>query len=161
MAVAARKMRSAATFSAFEYSLILPVFVLLGFARLAILCLPFRVYARFLGDQVNNHSVLPNLAGPRPTRAKRIGRMVRRTAKITPWKSLCLAQVMVASFLLRRAKIPYRVFFGLAAAATDNAPDPLNAHAWLRVGDTNLTGGQDVEIYTVVMVFEHFAEGAA
>lgn len=147
------------TLSAFEIALIVPVFILLGFARLAIMVLPFRTYARHFGQQTSGDLSPAVLPSPDTTRAQRIGRVVRRTAKITPWKSLCLAQVMVGSFLLRRAHIPYRVFFGIMPSAHDTAPDPLAAHAWLRVADTNVTGGQQVGMYTVVMVFENRAKG--
>lgn len=160
VSVALRKVRSATTFSAFEIALILPVFLLLGVARLAIIWLPFRTYARRLGKQVALEVPPSDLSAADLTRAKRIGKVVRRTAQITPWQSLCLGQALVAAVLMRTARIPYRVFFGLVPASDTQAPDLLAAHAWVRTGGTNLTGGQDVGKYTVVMVFEHQASAA-
>lgn len=52
LSVALRKAKALQTFSAFEIALILPVFLLLGLSRLAIIWLPFRIYATRLGQQV-------------------------------------------------------------------------------------------------------------
>ena len=48
--------------------------------------------------------------------------------------------------MLRRRGIPSTLYLGMTR-------DPVAAHAWLRVGDTNVTGGRDVERYAVVASF--------
>lgn len=158
--VALRKVRSLTTFSLFEIALIVPVFLALGCARLAIAILPFRTYARRMGRQSPLDTRAPSLSAAQLKRAKSIGRVVRSTANITPWASLCLAQAMVAAALLGVANIPYCVFFGLSSTSDPHAPDPLAAHSWVRAAETNLTGGQKVGMYTVVMVFERSPKGA-
>lgn len=160
LSVAARKLRTVTTFSAFEIALIAPVFVLLGAARVAVLCLPFRTYARHLGTQVGLNAPPLDLSDKATTRAHRVGRVVRSVAKVTPWQSLCLPQAMVAAFLMRVAGIPYQVFFGLVSGAAVKSPDPLAAHAWVRAGETNMTGGNRVGMFTVVAVFERRAKAA-
>lgn len=155
LSVVLRKMRSAKAMSWQEIALILPVFLLLGLARMAILTLPFRIYAPYFGRQIGLETPSPRPISARDqARVNRIGRVVRRTADATPWQSKCLAQASVASFLLRLVDIPYFAAFGLRVDDTDNTPDPLAAHCWVRVGDRNVTGGQDISDYTVVMVFD-------
>lgn len=154
VSLALRKARSATTFSAFEIGLVLPVFVLLGVARLAILTMPFRLYGRHLGREAGLQTATVAVSEAQMARAHSFGRVVRRTAKITPWASLCLAQAMVSSLLLRLADIPYCAIFGLARGGADDAANPMEAHVWVRTSDMNVTGGQDVSRYSVVMVFQ-------
>ena len=159
MSGALRKARTLTTFSCVEITLMGPVFVLLGLARLAILMLPFRFYAGRLGAQsklTTTHMVLEDVASLK--RAKGIGRVVRSMAQLTPWASLCLAQAMVAAFLLRLFMLPYCVVFGVAPAADKQRDNPLDAHAWVTVGDMVVTGGQGIARFTVVKVFEHNAK---
>lgn len=156
VATALRKVRSATTFSVREIFLIAPVFVALGLARLAILILPFRVYARVFGQQGGLEVADVPASDRDMARARSVGRIVRRTAHNTPWASLCLAQAMVAAVLLRGAGISFCAIFGLAPGGADES-DPLAAHVWVRVGDYNVTGGQDVRRFTVVKVFQNRA----
>lgn len=157
VATALRKMRSARAFSAFELALIPGVMVLLGLARLAVLTLPFRTYARFFGTQVALDQVPQALSPQSLARARTIGRVVRRGAGNTPWASVCLPQAMVAGLLLRLADIPHCVIFGVTREQAGQGSDPFAAHVWIRAGDTNVTGGQDVRAYTVVSVFQRRA----
>lgn len=154
VSVALRKARSATTFSAFEISLVLPVFVLLGVARLAILTVPFRIYARHLGREALLDTKTVAVSTAQMARTHSIARVVRRTAMITPWESLCLAQAMVSALLLRLSDIPYCAVFGLALKIDTTSDDLMDAHAWVRVDDMNVTGGQNVSRYTVVKVFQ-------
>jgi hypothetical protein len=48
--------------------------------------------------------------------------------------------------MLRRRGIRSTLYLGVAR-------DPITAHAWLRVGALNVTGGQDVARYAVVASF--------
>ena len=153
LSVALRKIRSAATFSATELALVPLVFVLLGVARLAILMLPFRSYVGLFGEVTDLSTVQGAATARAMSRQGSVGRVVRRTAKITPWESLCLAQAMVASVLLRASGVSFLVFFGVARADGDGSSDPLAAHCWVRVGEVNVTGGQNVSRFTVVKAF--------
>lgn len=155
LSVALRKLRSLTTFSLFEIAPILPVFVALGCARLAIAILPFRTYGRRTGTQSALDTQPPDLRVTDLSRAKSIGRMVRSTAKITPRASLCLAQALTVTFFLRLARLPYCVVFGLAAKAGTEDPDPLAAHAWVLADNVALTGRHGLARYTIVMVFKN------
>lgn len=150
-----RKARTLTTFSALEVALILPVFFLLGFSRAAILLVPFRRYANKFGEQVPLETTQPMLTNAGQNRAKSIGRVVRSVAHITPWASLCLAQAIVATWLLRLMKLPYCAYFGVASAKQEDAANPLDAHAWVMAGDIAVTGGRGHKRFTVVQVFQY------
>ena len=126
------------------------VFILLGFARLAILTIPFRYYARFLGTYEKTKIVTPILTSEQINAVRRIGRLVRATASITPWESLCLVQALVASLMLRRSRLPYILHFGLAKNIDPNTLDPMKAHAWIAAGPIAVTGGRGLVNFTVV-----------
>lgn len=154
VSVALRKMRSATTLSVAELCLIAPTFILLGAARVAILTMPFRRYAPMFGAQAGLQAVSQPLSDKDMARVQSIGRIVRRTAQITPWQSLCLCQAMVAALFLRIVGIPFCAIFGLAPGRDDAGSDPMQAHVWVRAGEYNVTGGQNVSQYTIVMGFE-------
>ena len=154
LSTAGRKIRSAAALTVFELTLVLPVFCLLGVARAAILLLPFARYARSFGKQGTSTPMSVALSDKQIQRIRQIGRVVRSTANVTPWRSLCLAQAMVAAFLLRIARIPHRTYFGVRPADESQSNDPFAAHSWVRCEDYNVTGGQNVSSYTVVNIFE-------
>mgnify|MGYP000097248993 CR=1 FL=1 len=160
LSTAGRKIRTASAMPALDLSLVVPVIILLGIARLAILLCPFRWYAKRLGQQVGLKPQTLQITPKQAYRARRTGRIVRLCARITPWQSLCLAQAMVATALLRLTKTPYHVYFGLSPKNGQNTPDPLAAHAWVRLDEYNITGGQNVGMYTVVNVFEYVAKDA-
>ncbi len=154
LSLALRKARTLTTFSALEVAFVLPAFLLLGLARLAILLLPFRVYARHFGA-VATLKPAPSVPSEADLkRARSVGRVVRSVANVTPWASLCLAQAMVAALLLRLIDVPYCVFFGVAPTQDQKNANPLDAHAWIMTGDAAVTGGRGHRRFTVVQVFE-------
>jgi hypothetical protein len=145
-----RKLKSFLRLPLFEKLLIPIVFILLGFARLAILTIPFRYYARLLGIYQQADIFIPLLTTEQAQWANRIGRVIRSTATITPWQSLCLVQALVASCLLRLVQIPYVLHFGLANNVAPDASDPMKAHAWVSAGMFAITGGRSLFKFTVV-----------
>lgn len=154
--LAFRKMRTATSFSFFELILVVPVVLLLGIARIMILTLPFRTYAGWFGDKVGTKAGPPQPLDDRAlNRATSMGLIVRTMAKLTPWKSLCLAQAMVITFLMRVSKLPYSIYFGLANGDKLDGATALNAHTWVMAGDTSLTGGNPAPMFTVVMIFQY------
>ncbi len=154
LSLAVRKARTLTTFSAFEIALVLPAFFLLGLARLAILLLPFRTYARHFGTKGSLNPTASLLSDADTSRAKSVGRVVRSVANVTPWASLCLAQAIVATLFLRLIDVPYCVFFGVAPTQDPKNAKPLDAHAWVMTGAAAVTGGRGHRRFTVVQVFE-------
>lgn len=114
----------------------------LALARVAVLALPFRVLTRRLGVR---HAETPAIAGADPA-SRRVAWAIAAAARRAPWRSECLEQAIAAKAMLRRRGIASTLYLGMAR-------DPVAAHAWLRVGDTNVTGGPDVARYAVVASF--------
>ena len=127
--------------------------LLLGAARLAILFLPFRWYVGWLGAPTElEENALP-LDDAQDAISRSIGRAVRATAGVTPWKSVCLPQAIAASILLKLRRIPHVTHFGLAPgeAAPDSAP--MKAHAWIIAGERIVTGAPVLPEYRIVASF--------
>jgi hypothetical protein len=114
----------------------------LGLARLAVVTLPFRVLAPRLGVR---RAETPATAPPRAATGC-VGWAVARAARRMPWRCECLEQAIAAKAMLRRRRIASTLYLGVAR-------DPVAAHAWLRVGSANVTGGQDVAQYAIVASF--------
>ena len=117
---------------------------LLGLTRLLTVVLPFRAIRHLLGEQRSPRSVDP-ASGPVPppvnardiNRARQIGSAVRTAARRTPWRSDCYPQALTARALLRLARVPHAVTFGVRR---DDAGE-LKAHAWVSAGKVAVTGG--------------------
>jgi hypothetical protein len=126
---------------------------LLGWYRAAILLVSFKRLARTL----RHHPLAmppPTLPPPIRDEAVAIGRLVAAAARVTPWQSLCLAQVLVAQRLLAKRNIPGQFYLGVrrGCESTDD-PTGLSAHAWLQCGDDIVNGRAGHEKFTVVSTF--------
>ncbi|PYS74611.1 MAG: lasso peptide biosynthesis B2 protein [Acidobacteria bacterium] len=127
--------------------LVLEAAVLLGFARLGVIVLPFRFLAAALGTQAADLERCETTT-PAPQIA-RVGWAVRRISCHTPWQSNCLTKAVAGRIMLRRRRIASTVYFGL----TKTRDGALQAHAWLSTGNSSMTGGSNLNRYTVVAKF--------
>ncbi|NOZ05052.1 MAG: lasso peptide biosynthesis B2 protein [Chloroflexi bacterium] len=142
-----RALRKLRELSWADRGLLLEASLWLGVARLALLTIPFRWIAPYLGQQKAESG--PEI-GPFPEDAVlRIGWAVRSVARRTPWESACLAQAIAADRMLQRRGIPGTLYLGMAKGETDE----WQAHAWLRCGPHILTGQQGHERFVVVSTF--------
>lgn len=114
----------------------------LAVARLAVMALPFRLLAPRLGVA---HAETPTVPS-RDAVPLRVSWAVGAAARRVPWRSECLEQAIAAKAMLRRRGIASTLYLGMSRS-------PVAAHAWLRVGDVNVTGGRDVARYAVVASF--------
>jgi len=143
LAVLWRKWRSFLKLP-FKSQILIPlVWLLLGLARAIILLLPFRFFSAWLGNSAKTTIYTPVLLPIQLNRAKSLGQVVRATANITPWESLCFPQALVACLLLRISGIPYIMHFGLARNTEPDCDDPMKAHAWVTAGAVAVTGGRN------------------
>ena len=76
--------------------------------------------------------------------AKLVGNRVNRSANHTPWESKCLVRALTAQKLLKRKKIESTLYLGVG-----QEDGKMTAHAWLRVGQMYVTGGNG-EGYAIV-----------
>ena len=131
--------------------LLVEAFCWLGLARLAILTVPFRRIAPFLGRTMKE---LPHDESRHLALAAGISRAVETAARHTPWESKCLARAMAAKLMLRRRGARSTLYLGLAKDENGG----LLAHAWLRYGEMILTGAP---VHMQCTVIATFAEGRA
>jgi len=119
----------------------------LGVSRLAILILPFRWIAPFLGQHMAS-SDENDKDGDRKTEVS-VSRAILTMSRHLPWESKCLVQAISGKMMLRRRQIPSTLYLGVAKKEDGD----LNAHAWLRAGDIIILGGGGLERFAVVSTF--------
>lgn len=123
---------------------------MLFFARMAVITLPFRWIAKGLGEKEAPSGDIDITSKADDLELNKIGWTIRRISDHTPWKSNCLAQAITAQKMLARRNRSSEMYFGLKRGETSE----MEAHAWLKSGDTVLTGGGNLDQYAVVAVFK-------
>ena len=128
--------------------LVCAAFVLLGLVRLMVLAIPFRYLTRVLGVAAYNQA--EQLPGTVQSVYPEIIRgVIQLVSPCTPWESKCLVQAITAKILLRFKGLSSTLYLGVAR----NDQHQLIAHAWLRCGQTIVTGGAVNHEFTVVSWF--------
>jgi len=119
----------------------------LGISRLAILMVPFRWIAPFLGTHMASSD--GNYAAAKHEAVRSVSRAILTMSRHLPWECKCLAQAISGKMMLSRRKIPSTLYLGVAKKKDGD----LNAHAWLRSGDIIILGGGGLERFAVVSTF--------
>jgi len=137
-------------YSFFAKAWFLPVWFMLGLAKLAIFTVSFKRLGSRLGVPVGNSPWIPLVDSSQQIRAKEISRVVQVAARYTPWDSNCFPQAIVARLLLGWYGVPYCIYFGVRKPADSKDFD---AHAWVASGRIRVAGRSSFARYTVVAVF--------
>ena len=96
--------------------------------------------------------------------ASRVGYVVEQTARVMPFRCVCLQQVLAARRMLRRRHLPATVYLGVLP---DEMPSPMAgpdvreasipgtaAHAWVTSGDKVVNGNTaDLGKYVILGTF--------
>jgi hypothetical protein len=128
-----------------DYILFVEAWFLLHFAKLVILLMPFKKIASRMGRlQIESTHDLQSME-----KTTQIEHAVRRASRYTLHDSKCYDQALTAKALLGQCSLPATIYFGLAKES-DNQ---LIAHAWVRCGNSIITGRAGVERFTVVACF--------
>jgi len=131
-----------------EKRLLVETTTLLFIARLLVLFLPFRVIAKRLGEHMTETTrQTPTL---QEETSVKIGRVIRKVSRHTPFRSLCLEQAITCKFMLNRRGISSTIYFGLTK---DEEALKLKAHAWTRSGSQTITGAKGRHQFKVVSTF--------
>lgn len=133
-----------------EQRFFIEAFFLTGVVRLAILLMPFRWLASVLGNQMQESPMQEEII--RLEFARRIGWVVETVSRYTPWESKCLVQAIVGKIMLRQRGITNTLYLGVGRDGVKS----LKAHAWLRCGETVITGGQGRDTYSIVGKFADY-----
>ena len=123
---------------------------LLIWASLLLLFMPFKIIASSIGKLIDKAPAGDGDSKVHPV-SLRIGWAVQAAARRMPWPAKCLAQALAAKWMLNRRRLPGLLYLGVAKNPL--APKKLDAHAWVRSGDSVLTGEAGHERFTVVGVF--------
>jgi hypothetical protein len=153
-----RKLRGFHGLPRFSQIWLLPMWCVLGVAKVVIVAVSFRRLAPYLGQPCGVAAWVPLLDARQQARALQIGQVVRLAARYTPWESNCFTQAVAARLLLGHYEIPYALFFGLKR---DVGCAGLEAHAWVAAGRVPVIGGSSFGSFVVVGVFVAPGLGAA
>ncbi len=145
-----RKARSLWRQPVFVWAWLIPVWSLLGIAKVLIFTVSFDRLCPWFGDKAGIQPLCPLIELSHVSRADQIGGVVRMAARYTPWNSNCFPQAIVALMLLGLYRIPYAICLGLMR---DPSGSGLQAHAWVVAGRINVTGGASFSRFTVVAMF--------
>lgn len=119
----------------------------LALARIAMACFPFRCIASWLGTPGAKSA---DTATPEAIRtAEAVGWAVGVLGPRVPWDGRCLAQALAATSMLRRRGLEGTVSFGVSERESAD----FDAHAWLRVGSSIVTGGPGHERFKTFTTF--------
>lgn len=128
---------------------LLQLVVLSALAKLAIALIPLRHLARYLGPAQQNIRLCVVATPAQLEKARDIGRLTAIMARITPWQSQCLVQVLAAKTLLAQQQVPWVAHFGVR----HEAGHVLKAHAWLTVGPDVIVGRREHRTFAVVATY--------
>lgn len=119
----------------------------LAISRVAILIVSFKRIAPILGKHMEASAETLLLENIQREKIVYIVKSVSMMSKYLPWECLCLVQASSVKMMLKRRRIASTLYLGVAKE------DKFIAHAWLRVGDTVVTGGGELQKYSVVSYF--------
>ena len=129
-----------------EKRLLVEAVVLVGVGAAALKVVPLRRLGPLIGRRGASAQAEPGEEGQRASR--RVRRAIMRAAGNVPWEATCLAQAIAAKAMLRARDVPSTLYFGVAK--NDGA---VRAHAWVRVGETVITGEREMNDYEVILTF--------
>ncbi len=133
-----------------ERRLFFEAFVTLGIMRFALLTLPFKHLVASL-EQYKESVAAPPLTEKELNLAQNIGRAINRAANHTLWESACLVQALAAQKMLQKRNIPGVFYLGVMPG--NRSQEPMQAHAWSQAGDIIVSGGQNLESFTIISAF--------
>lgn len=122
--------------------------LLLVLAQLLIKVTPYSWWSQLLGPidsekEESNAVAEIEIAGS-------IAWVVHAAARCLPWEPVCLPRAMVAKWMLARRDVSSTLVLG--ARKTRHSSDT-DLHAWLRVGQQSITGGEVADQFTVIACY--------
>lgn len=148
-----RKLIRLCRFPVWQRHILIEAFFISGLVRFAILFIPFKKLAGFLGKYKRETDRETPEAEKQIT--YRVGWAAEKISCNTPWKSKCLVKALTAQIMLTRRKISSTLYLGVAKDK-DNY-NKLVAHAWLRSGQVIITGARESVFFKEVARFANYA----
>lgn len=129
-----------------HYLLFAEAWFLLAISRSMLVFLPFKKIIPVLGSV--GGKVLPQVTINEPLLSD-IKLAIIRACRYSPWRTMCFERALTAKMMLKRRKFVSTIFFGVYKDPTNK----LNAHAWVKTGEYVITGGGNLNYYTVLSSF--------
>jgi hypothetical protein len=123
--------------------MLLHAIVWLAMARIMLIVMPFKKLAASLSGKQTSAK-----GDPDPELLERISFAVRAAAGNVPWRSDCFPRTIAARMILRHYGYTSTIHLGAERAEAG----ALAGHAWLTSGDTVVTGGEELDRYTEMLV---------
>ncbi len=123
----------------------LAAYFLSAWYRLTILTVKPKYLQKYWGEHGKESPETDTVANYRYS--YRVARVVNRICNKTKWESKCLVRALTAQALLKRRGIHSTMYLGCGIQ-----DGKMVAHAWLRVGEIYVTGGNGSE-YSIVDKF--------
>ena len=143
-----KKVKKFRTYLFQDKLLILKAFFITGIMRIVLILVPFKVLKKHIGkyDEESEH----NIDNINTTKIEKIGWVVTKISRYTPWKSKCLVQALTAQRLLCDKGLESTLYLGVSRSVNKGI---LDAHAWIRCGNIYVTGGNG-EKFSIVARFK-------
>lgn len=122
-------------------------YILSGMIRLSILIIPFNYLKKGLGIPKQESSF--ESSEKQLEVAKQVRCLVLQVCHHTPWESKCLVRAILSAHLLKRKGMESTLYLGV----NKNVAGDIQAHAWLRVGEMIIMGGENKNDFVEVARF--------
>lgn len=132
--------------TALEKKLFFESLVLSFKIRFLIKFYPMRKYAAKLGTE---NKLSDNIDIKQIEKLKPYIVNVKRVSRYSLWRTKCFEEAFTLKKLIEKAGYKSTIYFGVAKEESNK----LKAHAWLKIGDTMLIGGNGHKQYTVTKFF--------
>ena len=115
------------------------------FIRIKLIFVPFSKYSKKIGTL----NVLPEKTIDfDEVLVANIKQAIRRSVKYSLWRNKCLEQSVTAKKMLQKSNVSSTIYFGVR-----KNDDKLEAHAWVKIGDTFVIGEKNHDAFTVVAFY--------
>jgi len=105
-----------------------------------------KTYAKHLGQE---NTLVENVELDNVMTLKKYVQSVKRVSRHSFWRTKCFEEAFALKLLLQNHGQKSTIYFGVAK----DEGASLNAHAWLKIGDEMLIGGNGHKKYTVTKFF--------
>lgn len=129
-------------------SALLEAALLLVFAQFLIRVTPYSWWSQLLGP-INGEKEESKAVSETEIGGS-IAWLVNTAARSLPWNFVCLPRAMVAKWMLARRDVSSTLVLGIRKTGHSNDTD---LHAWLRVGQQSITGGEVADEFTVIACY--------
>ena len=142
-----RKVKKFFSATTEERTLFFRIFFMQLYVRIIIFLFPLRYYTKWLGEK--DKELNKDIELDKRDKLKKILKAHRRAIKYLPGKTKCLAQAITIKKILRKYGIETTLYLGVGKESKNN----LVAHAWLKCGESIITGAEDMHKFAPVAFF--------